>query len=201
MERIVYFQDKSLVFSREEPSGDYYAVACTTPEAFSRAKVLKILETHNNVALLVDDPEQAFRCFAADFRWVEAAGGVVCDPRSGNILMMFRNQRWDLPKGHVEQGEAIAEAALREVGEETGIEARLVAPLCATLHAYYFPKSGCWELKQTHWFRMEACAGDLTPQTEEGIEQVEWVAPTELEERLTASYPTIRRVFAAYWQK
>ncbi len=201
MDRIVYFQDKSLVFSREELSEDYYAVPCSTPEELSRAKVLKILETHNNVVLLVDDPEQAFRHFAADFRWVEAAGGVVCDTRSGNVLLMFRNQRWDLPKGHVEQGEVIAEAALREVSEETGVVARLVAPLCATLHAYYFPKSGCWELKQTHWFRMEACAGDLIPQTEEGIEQVEWVAPTELDHRLASSYPTIRRVFAAYRQK
>lgn len=196
MVRVVYFQDKKLIFSSEMSSSEGFVVACSTDEELSRAKVLKILEIHNTVTLLAADPEWAFRTFASDFRWVEAAGGLVVDPATNASLMIFRNGRWDLPKGHVEPGEEIPVAALREVAEETGVEARLVAPLCATFHAYYFPKSGCWELKQTHWFKMEAEQGDAVPQLEEGIVEVRWVAEEQIGECLAATYPTIRTVFA-----
>lgn len=197
MVRVVYFQDKKLIFSSEASLVEGFVVPCSTSDDLSRAKVLKILEIYNTVTLLAADVEWAFRSFASEFCWVEAAGGLVNDPATHRSLMIFRNGRWDLPKGHVEEGEEIGIAALREVAEETGVEARLVAPLCATFHAYYFPKSGCWELKQTHWFRMEAAAGDLVPQIEEGIVEVKWVAEQELEECLAATYPTIRTVFAA----
>ena len=53
-------------------------------------------------------------------RWVRAAGCVVHDD-AGNMLLISRNNRWDLPKGKVEPGETLLQAALREVEEETGI--------------------------------------------------------------------------------
>lgn len=54
------------------------------------------------------------------FRFVRAAGGVVTDPQ-GNSLLIFREGCWDIPKGMVEPGESLAQAAIREVEEETGI--------------------------------------------------------------------------------
>ena len=110
--------------------------------------------------------------------------------------MIFRNGRWDLPKGHWEPGETIEECAVREVGEETGVRGvRIVRPLCETFHAY--PMRGRWELKRTRWFEMRfdgSCA--LSPQREEGIERVVWCPPSELDGRLRATFPTIRRVMA-----
>ena len=54
----------------------------------------------------------------------------------GEYLMIHRNGRWDLPKGHVEPGESTAECAVREFAEETGaVGAEVVRFLCRTLHA------------------------------------------------------------------
>ena len=133
----------------------------------------------------------------AGFVPVEAAGGVVVNDR-GEWLMIRRNGRWDLPKGHLEAGESFAACAEREIAEETGIAARVERPLCETLHAYWFTKTARWELKRTHWFRLRpAGAGTPAPQTEEGIERVLWCAPAEREEHLRDAFPTIRRVAAA----
>ena len=52
--------------------------------------------------------------------YVRAAGGIVT-AHDGTMLLIQRNGRWDLPKGKVEPGETLLQAALREVQEETGI--------------------------------------------------------------------------------
>ena len=78
------------------------------------------------------------------------------------------------------------------------VAARVVRPLCETLHAYYFPKTARWELNRTHWYELHApgCAG-LTPQTEEGIDSAVWCAPREVADNLRDAFPTIRCVAAA----
>lgn len=193
----VYFADKELLFTDSRPSGADFTLRAEPGEKIGRAKVLKILENHNSLAVLSSDPAAAFEAFATDFIRVEAAGGVVGDA-CGAWLMIFRNGRWDLPKGHLECGERIEECAAREVEEETGVAARVVRPLCETLHAYYFPKTARWELKRTHWYELHAsgCAG-LTPQTEEGIDSAVWCAPREVADNLRDAFPTIRCVAAA----
>lgn len=197
METSVYFADKAVHFVTAAPAGAPASAVVGELSAVSRAKIVQILENCNTVWVATPDPEAAFARFAADFTLVEAAGGVVTDA-AGRWLLMRRNRRWDLPKGHVEPGEANETAALREVAEETGITARLVRPLCATWHAYWFPKSSRWELKRTRWYAMEACSTTgLQPQIEEGIEEVGWFAPEALDQMLARSYPTIRRVAAA----
>ncbi|WP_337656534.1 NUDIX domain-containing protein, partial [Alistipes sp.] len=146
------------------------------------------------VAVVSDDPDGAFAAFAAEFTPVEAAGGVVVND-CGEWLMIHRNGRWDLPKGHLESGERIEECAAREVEEETGVAAEVVRPLCETLHAYYFPKTARWELKRTHWYELHTpgCSG-LTPQTEEGIDAAAWCTPGEAAARAGDCYPTVRTV-------
>jgi 8-oxo-dGTP pyrophosphatase MutT (NUDIX family) len=59
---------------------------------------------------------------------VRAAGGVVL---AGDEVLLIRDRygRWTFPKGHVEPGETDEEAARREVEEETGVRATIVAPL------------------------------------------------------------------------
>lgn len=197
MTRTVYFADRSVTFTTAAPDGAWYAVAAESDGGVSRPKILNFLESHNSVAVVSADPEATFRAFASQFAWVEAAGGVVVDG-AGRWLLIHRNGRWDLPKGHLEAGESIETCAAREVEEETGVRGEVVRPLCRTLHAYWFPKTERWELKQTHWFELRATeASALQPQTEEGIERVVWCTPAEAAEHVREAFPTIRRVAEA----
>lgn len=197
MTRTVYFADKSVAFTTAAPGGEWFAVAAESDGGVSRPKILNFLESHNSVAVVSADPEATFRAFALQFAWVEAAGGVVVDG-AGRWLLIHRNGRWDLPKGHLEAGESIETCAAREVEEETGVRGEVVRPLCRTLHAYWFPKSGRWELKRTHWFELRATEPSaLQPQTEEGIERVVWCTPAEAAEHVREAFPTIRRVAEA----
>ena len=190
----VYFADKSVIFAPEASGGEAFVFAPAETASVSRDKIVKILETADAVAVVTSDPEAAFARFAEDFVVVEAAGGIVENER-GERLMIRRNGRWDLPKGHVEPGETIEVCAVREILEETGVASEVVASLCATWHAYWFPKTERWELKRTHWFllRTSACAS-LVPQTEEGIAEAAWCPPTVFAAHLAEAFPTIRRV-------
>ncbi len=197
MKQIVYFQDKSLTFSTENDAAADFVLTLSAEEELSRAKILKILETHNHLLLLTDRPEEAFQRFAAEFTSVEAAGGVVVNG-AGEWLMIYRNGRWDLPKGHVEAGESYDVCAAREIAEETGVEAEVLRPLCNTWHAYYFPRTERWELKCTHWYLLRTTAiASLQPQHEEGIEQVMWCDRHTVDAHLSDTFPTIRTVIAA----
>lgn len=197
MIRTLYFADRSVCFATAASDGGWYVVPADPDGGVSRAKILNFLESHNAVAVVSSDPESTFAAFAAQFTWVEAAGGVVVDEQ-GRWLMIHRNGRWDLPKGHLEAGESIETCAAREVEEETGVACEVVRPLCATLHAYWFPKTERWELKQTHWFELRPTGPSaLQPQTEEGIERVVWCTPAEAAEYVREAFPTIRCVLGA----
>ena len=60
-----------------------------------------------------------------DFFWGEAifsAGGVLVDPNTNRVLLIYKKEigEWLLPKGRIEYGETIEQAAKREIFEETG---------------------------------------------------------------------------------
>ncbi len=195
MDRTIYFADKAVAFDAQEPAGPHFPLRLSAGEHVGRAKILKILEKQNFVSVLTPEPDAAFAAFAAEFTPVEAAGGIVVNGR-GEWLMIHRNGRWDLPKGHLEVYETLEECAVREVGEETGVTgACVVRPLCDTLHGYNI--YGKWELKRTHWYEMRI-AGDTppAPQREEGIDRARWCSPAEVRRNLEGTFPTIRRVAA-----
>ena len=159
----------------------------------------RIFETAKSVALVSpseEDSERLFASFGAQFVPVEAGGGLVKAPR-GEVLMIFRNGRWDLPKGKLEPGEQIAECAVREVEEECGITGlQLGKLLTRTYHLYEL--RGKWILKRTSWYAMtNDGAGELTPQIEEGITDIRWIAPDNIHFYVENTYATIREVFAA----
>ena len=117
--------------------------------------------------------------------------------RRGELLMIFRHTRWDLPKGKLEAGESIDDCAVREVEEETGIpRPRIESRLLVTDHFYRL--DGQWMRKETTWYAM-SYAGDAVPvpQTEEDITEIRWVDPARLDAYLATSYPTIVDVFEA----
>ena len=111
--------------------------------------------------------------FCARFQLIEAAGGVVTNSKK-QVLWIRRNDKWDLPKGKVEVGEQIQEAAVREVKEECGLTSiRLGVLLGVTYHIYSCKDVNV--LKKSYWFSMSCPAQqDLIPQLEEGITEVVW---------------------------
>lgn len=143
----------------------------------------------NNNPVLVHTPEE-FEHFASQYRLIHAAGGIVQNEKQ-EILMIFRLDKWDFPKGKVEAGEEYAEAAVREVEEETGLKnITLGEPLPSTFHTYEL--HGEPILKETHWYTMQAHSQSLTPQTVEDITQAVWVPIEEVSRKLEESYPSLR---------
>jgi len=125
---------------------------------------------------------------------VNAGGGLVTDSE-GKFLLIRRSGLWDLPKGHQEPGENIEDTALREVEEETGLHGLVLGKFIRVTDHTYF-RNGQWHLKHTWWYAMTCpdCQ-HTTPQTEEGITEVRWVAKSELSDFLQHTYPTIVEVF------
>lgn len=191
----IYFGDSKVVIASECPVVAASVIAVDDTLSVSRAKVLKKVETDKYVAILTPDPRKTFDLLASEFVVVEAAGGVVTND-DDELLMIYLRRCWDLPKGHIEEGESSDVAALREVKEETGVCAEIVdnKPVMCTLHAY--DTYGRWELKRTVWWRMRAVGGSIRPQQEEGIGEVVWCPRAELAERLKSSYPTIKELLA-----
>jgi len=130
------------------------------------------------------------------FKRIKAAGGLVLND-AGEVLMIYRRNRWDLPKGKFEEGESIEECAEREVMEETGLR-RLERrrPIIVSYHTYTEKKTQY--LKETHWFLFTAPgAQPLAPQVEEDITQIEWVPPARLADYASRSYGLISDVLRA----
>jgi 8-oxo-dGTP pyrophosphatase MutT (NUDIX family) len=126
---------------------------------------------------------------------VSKAGGGLVYNKKNEVLFIFRNGKWDLPKGGTEKGEEIEDTAIREVEEETGVNKLVIKePLQKTYHI--FKRNGVYKLKITHWFEMFTDF-DGTPkgQLEEGIEKVAWLNPEEIKDALKNSYENIKLLF------
>ncbi len=126
---------------------------------------------------------------------VQKAGGGLVYNAKNEVLFIFRNGKWDLPKGGTEKGEAIEDTAMREVEEETGVGNLVVnQKLQKTYHI--FKRNGRLKLKITHWFEMRTTfEGIPEGQAEEGIEKVAWLNPEEIKEALKNSYENIKLLF------
>jgi len=122
---------------------------------------------------------------------VVAGGGKVYNDK-GDILFIYRNDKWDLPKGKIEGVESIEETAIREVMEETGVAGlEIVKPLETTYHI--FKRNGHYKIKITYWFEMKTSfSGILYAQEFEGITKVEWLNPDQIKEALKNSYANIK---------
>ncbi len=120
------------------------------------------------------------------------AGGGKAFNSKNEILFIYRNNKWDLPKGKTEGKESIEETALREVEEETGVKGlKIVKPLPTTYHI--FKRNGKHRIKVTYWFEMKTdFEGKLQPQENEGITKVEWLDAEASQKALENSYANIR---------
>lgn len=129
-----------------------------------------------------------------------AAGGIA-ENEEGKILLQFRRGKWDLPKGKLDEGETIEECALREVEEETGLKNLELGGLVGITNHNYTERGENIN-KQTYWFAMKITGiQKLTPQTEEDILELKWVAEEELEQYLANTYPNIEDILKIYLDK
>jgi 8-oxo-dGTP diphosphatase len=126
-----------------------------------------------------------------------AAGGVVFrrGPQGPEVVVgeqrdrVTRARTQRLPKGKVDPEETLEQAALREVLEETGFAARIVAPLgCVD---YTYRDAGGEVAKAVHFFLMEWQPGPAAP-TDGELERIAWLSPDEA--RATLTYETERKV-------
>jgi 8-oxo-dGTP pyrophosphatase MutT (NUDIX family) len=160
-----------------------------------RRLVIKIFNNKVKKAYLYHpDEKEIMRKLKAKMPVNKAAGGLVYN-KNGEVLFIFRNGKWDLPKGGVEKGEKRKMAAMREVEEETGVgKLTVTGKLQKTYHI--FKRNGKFKLKVTHWYEMKSTySGELEPQIEEGIEKVAWLNPEEITEALKNSYNNIKLLF------
>ncbi|MBX2871156.1 MAG: NUDIX domain-containing protein [Saprospiraceae bacterium] len=137
------------------------------------ADLLEKSQRYDRVIIHSTDYEKLVADFQSNYKVLEAAGGLVYNQEQ-QVLMIFRRDFWDLPKGKIDPGESKEEAAVREVEEETGLKDITLGALITETYHTYRTKKGNRILKRTYWFRMDAPDQALVPQEEEDIEQAIW---------------------------
>lgn len=130
-----------------------------------------------------------------------SAGGVVLN-REGRVLVVNqRGNSWSFPKGHVDAGEGLPEAARREIYEESGVEQ---LDLIEYLGHYDRPRIGKHggedhgEIKTMHFFLFTTLQDELSPKDKDNPE-ARWVDPDKVEELLT--HPLDRAFYNRIIQK
>ena len=135
----VYVENSCIRFAPEGRAGDGEPSLAVSPgESVSMTKLLQKLQFTKKLTVISEKIESVFDGFRASMPLIEAGGGLVSDA-GGRVLMIFRNGRWDLPKGKLEPGERIEECAVREVSEECALplqELRRDDKIADTYHCY-----------------------------------------------------------------
>ena len=156
-------------------------------------KVIKELNTTSlkEVRLIGRKEKHLLKKFLKLLPNVIAGGGKVFNTE-GHILFIYRNDKWDLPKGKTEGAETIETTAVREVEEETGVKDLSITKSLPTTY-HIFKRHGKHKIKVTYWFEMTTpFNGNLYPQENEGITRVEWLSPDESKNALKNSYANIK---------
>ena len=187
----IFYKEKPIIIS--DKKSDLKNSLIINPELFENLDLLKLLTKKrvNSIGIFSNEFEFILNMFKKKYPEIIAAGGKVINNKS-EILFIYRNKKWDLPKGKAEKNEIISETALREVKEETGIKnLSIIKPLDKTYHI--FERDGKNYLKSTYWFEMKSdFNGKFKPQRKEGITRVEWIGIENLSSILPKSYANIR---------
>lgn len=175
----------------ETANGDYFLLnSAAIQEAIDALSKKKLKEAY----IYHPNHEEILKKFTKKIPLVVAAGGVVTN-KKGKVLFIYRNDKWDLPKGKLDKGETIEECALREVEEETGVKGLKIENVLKTTY-HVFKRNGIYKLKEVHWYAMKTSYnGKLKGQKSEGIEKVKWKGPKKIEKALQNSYTNIKILF------
>lgn len=120
----VFIQNNPIIFIDSNHIDDFNGIYLFEQLVVSHKEylfeLLKVPNPHGKFYVICNTIDAVIDTVFSDYEKVEAAGGIVtCGSK---VLVMKRNGIWDLPKGKVEKGETLKDAALREVGEETGFQ-------------------------------------------------------------------------------
>ena len=143
-----------------------------------------------NLYIYHDNLESLFKTFSQCFTNIHAGGGMVKNSK-GELLVIFRQGKWDLPKGKMEPGETMEATALREVEEECGLKGIEMGEfLRSTFHIY--EQSGKFILKTTDWYSMTYSGNAVpVPSIIEDISQAKWVDSSGLDEIYSNTFPSM----------
>ena len=119
---------------------------------------------------------------------VLAAGGIIIDENSGErrVLLVHRPRYddWSFPKGKLDPGETVEEAALREVREETGVKCRIVRQFAVMSYHYRTRNKGRLKPKAVHYFLMEPVTRRIRVPVDE-VDLADWFTLEEAARKLT----------------
>lgn len=157
-----------------------------------RTRKMKDLDS---ITLVSKDKKALQKFVKSRFSIIKAAGGIVA--KKNKLLLIYRLGKWDFPKGKFEKGETPKECGLREVEEECAVKVKADKLICKTWHTYTQNRKSI--LKKTYWYAMD-CLDDsaMTPQTEEGIDDIRWFHESDVKNALINSYPSMRYLFKQY---
>ena len=165
-------------------------------DSFQLERIIVSLENQKIESALIisDNPKSVLSNFKTIANIRVASGGKVKNTK-GEILFIFRENVWDLPKGFVEKGESNKDGAMREVEEETGVSnLHIIDKLKTTYHTYRY--KGKLVLKISHWYNMKTnFDGKLIPQTNEGITDVQWLNQNQINKALDNTWENIKLLF------
>lgn len=190
----VFVKDIPIILSTKKEIGDKY-----TSIPIKKVKLKKLIKKILKgeilyVNLYHKDEKKLFKHLRSKLKPIVAGGGLVYNSK-GEILFIYRNDKWDLPKGKAEKNETIEETSIREVEEETKVEGLQITEFLQTTY-HVMKRKGKFRLKETHWFEMKTdFDGELTPQENEGITKVEWKNFEKTQEALKESYENIKLLF------
>ena len=187
----IFVGDKPIILTTEvEPEIDFKNYLLDTVNIGSVIKELRNSDL-KAIRLIGSDKNAMLKQFLTLLPNVIAGGGKVFNSE-GKVLFIYRNDKWDLPKGKAESKETIDKTAIREVEEETGVSGiSITKPLEMTYHI--FKRNGKFKIKVTYWFEMTTnFNGDLVPQEKEGISKVEWLNVDQMKVALENSYANIK---------
>jgi len=160
---------------------------------FRQSKENKLPQTY---FILKKNADDFFDSVKKDIKLIKAAGGVVKNGK-GKYLFIYRLGKWDLPKGKVDEGESMREAAVREVEEECGIKVDYLGLKLATTYHTYLLK-GELVLKKTNWYEMGVNkVPKLKPQYEEDITEAVWLGADRFDQIRENTYPLIGDILDA----
>lgn len=191
----IYINEKPVFICNKEEFPNIentgYSTINEIDRSFFNNNFLDLLENKLGLILISNDTEHLFKHFSDSLKIIEAAGGIIFNSNKTKLLFIYRRGKWDLPKGKIDEGESIKNAAWREVAEECGISSHVIDEhFTDTYHIY--PLKDKWILKKTYWFIMSAEEEILTPQAEEDITKAEWIPIEEIRNVISEeTYPMI----------
>ncbi len=190
----VFVNDVPIILSTEKNMGDEYK-SFPIKEVKIKRLIKKVAKGELlKVNLYHKKEEKLLKHLKKKLKTIMAGGGLVKN-QNDEILFIYRNKRWDLPKGKAEKNESIEETALREVEEETGVQNLEITNFLQTTY-HILKRNGKYKLKETFWFAMKTdFTGELFPQEDEGITKVKWKNPEKAQKALQKSYANIRMLF------